>query len=158
MTVLDNATVFAILAAVLTVTKAGATCQEVWDPPIADRPEITCASFTEALLLSLRGSTKEQVIKAMNAQGIPRNDGGPLLHYASPQEYLGGDMNFVFGRDGHVVRIFGFAQSNVGDNFGPSMEFIWNPDPELLGKLGRQWTGGCSDLPGHVWPACNKKR
>jgi hypothetical protein len=147
--------IFAVLMAALITRRASASCQEVWNPPIADRPEITCVSFSEKLVFNLKGATKAQVRKAMNAQGIERNDGGqPILHYASPQDNLCGDANFVFGPDGHVVRMFGFAQSNDGDKFGPNMEFIWNPDPERIGKPdgnGGLWTGGgCSDLPGHV--------
>jgi hypothetical protein len=78
--------IFAVLIAVLSFTRAGASCQETWEPPMPDRPEITCATFSEALLLSLRGATRAEVIKAMNAQGIQRNrnDGCPLLHYVSP--------------------------------------------------------------------------
>ena len=138
--------------------KADAKCQS----PVADAPYITCASFTEKLLNSLQHATKDEVIKAMKAPGAERKDGDETsLHYASPQEYLGGEMNFVLGPDGRVVRIFGFAQSNEGeDKFGPTMHFIWNPDPTQIGKpFGNgAWTGGCSDIPGHVWPACNKGR
>ena len=153
-------TIFAMLLIALIATQAGAGCEEVWDPPIADRPEITCASFSEKLIFGLRGATRAEVRKAMNAQGIERKEGDKILHYVSPQENLGGDANFAFGPDGRVGRIFGFAQSNEGDKFGPTMDFIWNPDPALAGKPdgnGGLWTGGCSDLPGHAWPACNKR-
>jgi hypothetical protein len=152
---------FAMLMVVLIATQADASCEEVWDPPIADRPEITCASFSEKLIFGLKGATKAEVRKAMNAQGIERKEGGqPILHYASPQENLGGDVYFAFGPNGRVARIVGFAQSNEGDKFGPRMDFIWNPDPALAGKPdgnGGLWTGGCSDLPGHAWPACNRR-
>ena len=75
--------IFALLALALVSTQAVATCQEVWDSPIADRPEITCAKFTDGLLFSLTGATKEQVIRAMNANGVPGKEQGHLL----PREF-----------------------------------------------------------------------
>jgi hypothetical protein len=75
------------------------------------------------------------------------------VHYASPQDDLGGDVSFAFGPDGRVTRITGFAQSKVGENVGPALELIWNPDPDRIGKPdgnGGLWIGGCSDLPDHL--------
>jgi hypothetical protein len=107
----------AVIALALANTQATASCEDVWDPPIADRPEITCAQFTAGLLLGLRGVTKKQVTKVLNAEGIPRKESGKLLlHYVSPQERLGGDMNFVFGPDDRVIRIFGLVDDQ---------EFVW---------------------------------
>ena len=109
--------IFAVVALALATTKAAATCQEVWEPPIADRPEISCAKFTVGLLLSLRGATREQVVEAMNATGLPwKEKSNLMLHFVSPQEQLGGDMNFVFGDGSRVTRIFGVIDKQ---------DFVW---------------------------------
>jgi hypothetical protein len=51
------------------------------------RHDISCARLTESLLLSLRGESRQQVQKAMNAPGVERQK--HWLHFLS--NYLKGD-------------------------------------------------------------------
>jgi hypothetical protein len=88
------------------------------------RHDISCARLTESLLLSLRGESRQQVQKAMNAPGVERQK--HWLHFLS--NYLKGDgsgsgyLNVRF-EDGRATIINAMIDTdgNVGQN-----EFIWN--------------------------------
>ena len=101
-----------------------------------ERQDISCTALTERLLLSLRGASRADVLRAMNAQGrIIPNDG---LHFASNYERgakgFGGDVNFYFEND----RIINIVAEVDGPPGGPAnIEFIWNA--RVI---------GCSDFPG----------
>jgi hypothetical protein len=108
------------------------------------RPDFTCVPLTDRLLVSLEGSTKTEVIKAMKANGRPV-DNNKVLHFVSTADRYSGDMNFQFEND-TVVLIFGVVDSEAGT----SMEFVWNPS--YHGPAANP----CSDLPGSRYARCNK--
>lgn len=109
------------------------------------RPDISCTALTERLLLSLRGASRADVVRAMNAPGrIIENEG---LHFVSNYDRglrgLGGDVSFSFN-NGFLSVIS--AQVDGPPGAPSSVEFIWNA------KLS-----GCSDFPGSKSP-CNRPR
>lgn len=121
-------TLLALLAVTLcSVPAAAGECEKTWKPPVVDRPDITCASFTEKLIFGLAGATKAEVRKAMGgAQGREVSDSGhPTLHYLSVADRLSGGANFRIGPDDRVVLIFGV----VDNSNGRPLEFAWSPDP-----------------------------
>jgi hypothetical protein len=125
---------------------ARAHCLETWPPDMNARPDFTCVSLTDGLLVSLEGATKADVTKAMKAIGRPFVGEEAVLHFVSVADRYSGDMNFAFEGD-HVVRIFGIVDSGGS---GKTMSFIWNP--AYHGSL----PSACSDLPGSHYPRCEK--
>ena len=101
-----------------------------------ERPDISCTELVERFLISMRGATRAEVLKAMNAAGRPvPNDGLHFIsNYARGTKGYGGDVNFFFDDD-KVTAITGEVD---GPPSAPgNIEFIWNA------KLP-----GCSDFPG----------
>jgi hypothetical protein len=128
--------VAAAVALLMTSSTAWAICLEVFPPDtLKMRPEITCVSLTEQLLVSLKGSTKAQVIEAMNANGRMVDT---QLRFVTVYT---GDVDFTFEND-KVVLIYAWGLDDAGGG-----DFIWN---ESTGYT-------CSDLPGSRYARCNKK-
>jgi len=92
------------------------------------RPDVTCTSLTEQLLLGLRNANRQQVIKAMDADGRPIEGG---IHYLSNAKTYSGDVNLLF-EDGRVLVIYALVQPTDGSK---NLEFIWNAERP-----------GCSDF------------
>jgi hypothetical protein len=133
---LSTTAVFLALA-----SPAYATCSEAWPPDMKTRPDYTCVPLTDRLLVSLQGATKEQVTKAMKANGRLVDD--TVLHFVSVADHFSGDMNFKIEGD-RVILIFGMVDGEKGKN----MSFTWNP----------AYQGGyaCSDLPGSHYKGCDR--
>ena len=88
------------------------------------RDDISCMRLTEPLLLSLRGKSKEQVQKAMDAPGVERQTNSLhfLSNYNSGSESGSGDLNVTFeGEHATIINAMIDANGNVGQN-----QFIWN--------------------------------
>ncbi len=135
------------IASAFLCARARATCLEAWPPDMKTRPDFTCVSLTDRLLVSLEGATKAEVIKAMRANGRPLGqDEKDVLHFVSVADRYSGDMNFEI-KDDRVVRIFGIVDS--GEN-GSILSFIWNPS--YHGPAANP----CSDLPGSRYARCNR--
>jgi hypothetical protein len=102
------------------------------------RPDISCTELTEGLLLSLEGATKAEVLRAMNAPGVP--DNGGVLHfvsnYAWRQRSGVGVVDFHFGPDGQVEVINATVDASSGKK---GMRFVWNAT-----------LGSCSDFSGSI--------
>lgn len=110
-----------------------------------NRQDITCRALTEALLFSLRRSTKADVIKVMNVAGREIKGGLHFLsNYSSGQRWGSGDVNFLFDNEGRVSVIF--ASLDPPNSEGKFADFIWNA--KLL-------PDGCSDLPDTSMKRCN---
>jgi hypothetical protein len=143
----------AALALLMTSGAAQATCLEMWPPDMKTRPDITCVSLTDRLLVSLEGATKAEVIKAMKANGRPLSPGKDYLanhpaynrlHFLSAADIYSGIVNFSFEGD-KVVHIYGTVDFDITS----SMEFSWgNTSPDV--------PFACSDLPGSRYARCNK--
>jgi hypothetical protein len=106
------------------------------------RPDIVCPSLIEAFVMSLKGATRTDVVRAMNGPGVTR--GNPdALHFTSNHDYghsgYRGDINFLFRGD-TVVQITALAQDV---NIEPDYEYIW-----IDGE------GECSDYPGSQLGPC----
>jgi hypothetical protein len=84
--------------------------------------------------MDMRGATRAQVLKAMNAPG--RHDGARALHYiGAAVRGWGGDITFTFGAEDRVVTIEALID---GPDLSPgNVEFLWN----IQGFL-------CSSFPG----------
>jgi hypothetical protein len=103
------------------------------------RQDISCRALTENFLLSMRGASQDEVIKAMGANGrqLLRR-----LHfisnYSKGEREGGGFVNFTFDQTGHVSII----EANVDHarSEGKPIEFIWNAN--------MSWQPYCSDFPG----------
>jgi hypothetical protein len=117
------------------------------------RNDISCVQLTETLLLSLRGKTKEQVERAMDAPGVERqaNSLHFLSNYNRGDDSGSGDLNVTF-EDGRATIIN--AMVDAGGNVG-EMQFIWNayaPPPllEEFNPSSKSFTrpAFCSDLSG----------
>ena len=110
------------------------------------RPDISCTPITERLLLSLRGMTRAQVVRVMNAEGRPLNMGGlegsRFISNASRGGAGSGDVNVLF-KDGRVFIIDGHVDGHGQDD---DREYLWNAE-----------LGGCSDFPGSQ-QTCRSKR
>jgi hypothetical protein len=96
------------------------------------RPDISCTKLTERLLLSLRGASRAEVEKTMNAPGITRGDG--RLHYLSNATTYSGDVDVTF-KNGRAIIVYGVVQPT---DTSKNLEFIWNGEDTSL----------CSDVPG----------
>ena len=109
------------------------------------RQDISCRALTENFLMSMRGATKTEVMKAMNVNGREIERGLHLLsNYSSGQRWGSGDVNFLFDPRGRVSAIF--ATLDPPNSGGTHADFIWNAD--LL-------PAGCSDLPDTHLKPCN---
>jgi hypothetical protein len=104
------------------------------------RPDISCVRLTESLLLGLRGASRTEVEKAMDAPGIARSDG--RLHYLSNAATYSGDLDVTF-TNGRAVIVHGLVQPT---DAGRNLEFLWNGEDMFL----------CSDLPGSQNKRCNQ--
>jgi hypothetical protein len=128
-----------IVFVALASAPAYAYTSECWwlaeDP---SHPELSCTPLTQALLTSLEGVTKAQVVAAMGAPGLP--DAGRVLrfesNYAFRRRGYSGAVVYTFTRDGHV-EVINAAVDAPRHRFG--MKFIWNAA-----------VPGCSDFPGSI--------
>jgi hypothetical protein len=101
------------------------------------RQDISCRPLTEAFLLSMRGASRDAVVKAMGVEGRPTKDGLHFIsNYAQGQTWGSGIVNFTFDSKGDVSIIDG--DLDPPNLVGKSAGFLWNS--QLL-------PGGCSDLP-----------
>jgi hypothetical protein len=96
------------------------------------RPDISCTRLTERMLLSLRGASRTEVEKSMNAPGIARADG--RLHYLSNAPTYSGDVDVTF-KNGRATIVHGLVQPT---DTSKNLEFLWNGEDTFL----------CSDFPG----------
>jgi len=104
------------------------------------RQDISCRALTENFLLSMRGATKSQVVKAMQVEGREIPDAGLhfISNYSKGKRWGSGIVNFKFNQDGHVSVIFASLDSPRDNGDVHFFDFIWNAELE---------PGGCSDLP-----------
>lgn len=109
------------------------------------RQDISCRALTDNFLMSMRGATKVEVVKAMNVTGREIERGLHFLsNYSRGERWGSGDANFLFDQTGRVSVIF--ASISSPNSEGKHADFIWNS--ELLPE-------GCSDLPGSSMKHCN---
>jgi hypothetical protein len=133
----------AALALLMTSGAAHAFCTEEWSVSMG---ALTCVPLTERLLVSLEGTTKAQVIEAMETEGS-WFDENKTLHYMSGAGNHSSMVNFIFEGD-KVVRIYADVDIDLNPPNRP-MNFNWgNTDP------GAPFA--CSDLPGSHHARCNK--
>lgn len=97
------------------------------------RPDISCVRLTERLLLSLRGASRAEVEKTMNAPGVMRSEG--TLHYLSMATTYDGFVNVTF-KNGRAVIVEGLVSLPTDPN--GHIDFLWNGERAFL----------CSDFPG----------
>jgi hypothetical protein len=89
------------------------------------RQDISCRALTEKFLLSMRGTTKPEVIRAMNVGGREINKGLRFLsNYSKGERWGSGSVNFTFDADGRVSIIV--ASVDPPNMAGKSVDFIWN--------------------------------
>jgi hypothetical protein len=109
------------------------------------RQDISCRALTDNFLMSMRGATRVEVVKAMNVAGREIERGLHFLsNYSSGERWGSGDVNFLFDQTGRVSVIFASISSPNSES--KHADFIWNS--ELLPE-------GCSDLPGSSMKRCN---
>jgi len=117
-----------------------------WMANDPSHPELSCTPLTQALLTSLEGASREQVVAAMGAPGSP--DAGHVLrfesNYAFRRRGYSGAVEFTFTPDGHVEFIDAAVDAPHHHRFG--MKFIWNAS-----------VPGCSDFPGSIQRCDNLK-
>lgn len=110
-----------------------------------NRQDISCRSLTESFLLSMRGATKAEVVKAMKVGGREIDRGLHFVsNYSRGERWGSGDVNFLFDQDERVSIIF--ATLDPPNSNGQHADFMWNN--EVL-------PSGCSDLPGTKMKHCN---
>jgi hypothetical protein len=103
------------------------------------RQDISCRALTENFLLSMRGATRDEIIKAMGVTGREVELGLHFIsNYSKGEREGSGIVNFSFDGTGHVSVIT--ADVDHAGSKGPSMEFIWNASTSPLPF--------CSDFPG----------
>jgi hypothetical protein len=89
------------------------------------RQDISCRALTESFLFSMRGATKQEIIKVMNVGG--REIGGGLhfiSNYSKGERWGSGSVNFTFDEEGRVSVIV--ASIDPPNMDGKSVDFIWN--------------------------------
>jgi hypothetical protein len=102
---------------------AGKGNSECWGDD--SRQDISCRALTENFLLSMRGATKPEVLKAMNVGGREINDGLRFLsNYSKGERWGSGSVNFTFDDEGRVSVIV--ASIDPPNLSGKSVDFIWN--------------------------------
>jgi uncharacterized protein len=150
-----NASVHGTISQSIDIDKWSAT-QKPDDQPVSGkgnaecwgddmRQDISCRALTENFLLTMRGATKSEVVKAMNVVGREIDRGLHFLsNYSRGERWGSGDVNFLFDQTGRVSIIFAMVDPPNSD--GKPAEFIWNK--ELL-------PAGCSDLPDTSMKHCN---
>jgi hypothetical protein len=106
-----------------------AACMGMDNP---SRPDISCTRLTERLLLSLRGASRAEVEKTMNAPGVMRVEG--TLHYIGWATTYSGFLNVTF-KNGRAIVVEGLVQPT---NTSKDLNFLWNGEHAVL----------CSDFPG----------
>ena len=118
------------------------------------RQDISCRALTEGFLLSMRGATKPEVIKAMNVGGRKIASGLHFIsNYSNGERWGSGDVNFTFDAEGRVSIIS--ASIDPPDMAGTHADFIWNAfaTPPLGDEIDRSTKNlgrepVCSDLSG----------
>ena len=111
--------------------------------------DISCHALTEKFLMSMRGATRADVVKAMGVEGIEIKQGNGLtrLHFVSNysrgKQWGSGDLNYSFDESGKVVII---TASLTRPMAALNYDFLWNA--ALL-----PW--GCSNLPSSSMKHCN---
>jgi hypothetical protein len=123
---------------------AGKGNAECWGDD--DRQDISCRALTENFLLSMRGATRADVIRAMNVKGREISGGLRFLsNYSRGAKWGSGSVNFTFNNDGRVSVIM--ASIDPPNMAGRSVDFLWNADrlPE-----------GCSDFPATHMRHCDQ--
>ena len=113
-------------------------CWSVGIPGAASRPDITCTSLDESVLLKMRSASRAAVVSLMGVPGRPA-DGG--LHFTGNDTDRGaysGGLTVTFGPDERVHVVYAIVERNgSNDSVGQETRFIWNADGQ-----------GCSDFPG----------
>jgi hypothetical protein len=133
--------VMALSLALLASGQAYASCEEAWPADtMKARPDVTCVSLTERLLVSLEGATRGEVTKAMMANGKPAQN---ETHFNSVADQSSGVLNLTFEGD-RVVLVSALVDTSEQGKAG--MWFIWN----------RKYNAHvpCSDLPGSRYAPC----
>ncbi|MBW4022022.1 MAG: hypothetical protein HIU92_02630 [Proteobacteria bacterium] len=96
-----------------------------WTGSDPGRPDLSCTPLTKAVLTSLEGATKDQVVAVMAAPGLP--DAGAVLrfesNYAFGKRGYDGVVYFTFAPDGRVTVIDAFVEAPKN---GQGMKFVWN--------------------------------
>ena len=118
------------------------------------RQDISCRALTEDFLLSMRGATKDEVIKAMNVGGREITSGLHFIsNYSKGERWGSGDANFTFDAEGRVSVIA--ASIDPPGMAGKHADFIWNAfaSPSLGDEIDRSTKNFkrepvCSDFSG----------
>jgi len=122
---------------------AGKGNAECWND--SSRQDVSCRALRDNFLMSMRGASKADVVKAMNVAGREIEQG---LHFASNYSrgecWGSGDVNFLFDDQWRVSVISAIIESPNSE--GKHVQFIWN---------SRLLPAGCSDLPGSLLNHCN---
>jgi len=123
------------------LTSTGNGNSECWGDN--SRQDISCRPLTESFLLSMRGATKPEVVKAMGGEG--REVEGAGLHfisnYSRGERWGSGIVHFKFDSEGHASVIFANLDRPIAERENEETAiiwFIWNAELE---------PNGCSDLP-----------
>jgi len=102
---------------------AGKGNAECWGDD--SRQDISCRALTEIFLLSMRGVTKPEVLKAMNVGGREIGHGLRFLsNYSKGERWGSGSVNFTFDSEGRVSVIV--ASVDPPNMSGKSVDFVWN--------------------------------
>jgi hypothetical protein len=118
------------------------------------RQDISCRALTENFLLSMRGATKTEVLKAMNVKGREIGAGLRFIsNYSKGERWGSGTANFTFDDKDRVYVIV--ASIDPPSNAGKSLDFIWNvyAAPPLGAEIDRSTKDFtrqpyCSDFSG----------
>jgi hypothetical protein len=125
----------------------------------ASRQDISCRALTDEFLTSLRWATRPKIVKAMNVEGLEREDG--RLHFDSNYSRVStfviggwgsGAVEFIFDDAGqaYIIHAIIFGPNIVpGPYSDRNAEYLWN---------WKSLPTGCSDLPQSKLPRCNKAR
>ena len=118
------------------------------------RQDISCRALTETFLLSMRGATKAEVVKAMNVSGREISGGLRFIsNYSKGERWGSGGVNFTFDDQGRVSVIA--ASIDLPAMAGKSADFIWSmyAAPPIGNEIDRSTKDFarqpyCSDLSG----------
>jgi hypothetical protein len=117
------------------------------------RQDISCRALTENLLLSMRGTTKAEILKAMNVRGREISGGLRFIsNYSKGARWGSGSVNFTFDDSGRVSVIV--ASIDPPNMAGKSADCIWNmyaapPLGEEIDRSTKDFARKpyCSDFP-----------
>jgi hypothetical protein len=119
-----------------------------------DRQDVSCRALTEKFLLTMRGATKPEVLKAMKVKGREISGGLRFLsNYSKGEQWGSGSVNFTFDENDRVSVIT--ASLDPPAMTGKAADFIWNvyaapPLGEAIDRSTQDFARQpyCSDISG----------